>query len=283
MPDIKAMPVKLIALDLDGTLFGDDLVIAPRTRKAIADAQAAGIIVTIATGRMFRSARQIADDLNIAGPLICYQGALIQDNTSEEILLHKTVPITLAREVAATCAEMHLHLNVYTDDNLYVSEITPGARFYAQINMDLPMNVVGDLDNWLDRNGQHEPTKLVIITEPEQTDSTLATFTGLFGDRLQVTKSHPRFTELTNRTSSKGRALAILAERYNVPQAQVMAIGDGYNDMDMIEWAGWGVAMATAPQVVRDAARIVSPPLSDDGSADAIERYALSGPLTADD
>ncbi len=269
------MPIKLLALDLDGTLFGDDLIITPRTRKAIADAQAAGIIVTIATGRMFRSARQIADDLKLTGPLICYQGALVQDSTTEEVLLHKTVPIPIAREIVSTCTEMKLHLNVYTDDNLYVSEITPGARFYAKINMDLPMNVVGDLKNWLDLEGRHEPTKLVIITEPDQTDSTLATFTELYGSRLQVTKSHPRFTELTNNTSSKGRSLALLASRYNIPQAEVMAIGDGYNDMDMIQWAGWGVAMATAPQAVRDLARIVSPALSEDGTADAIERYAL--------
>ena len=271
------MTIKLLALDLDGTLFGDDLLISPRTRKAIAGAQAAGVIVTIATGRMFRSARQVADDLNIKGPLICYQGALIQNNLTEEILLHRTVPLALAHEVVRTCAESHLHLNVYTDDNLYVSEITPGAQFYAKINMDLPMNVVGNLNNWLDISGRHEPTKLVIITEPEQTDSTLAMFTRMFGDRAQVTKSHPRFTELTNKTASKGRALAILAEHYSIPREDVMAIGDGHNDKDMIEWAGWGVAMSSAPQEVLDVARIVSPTLAEDGSADTIERYVLQG------
>ena len=89
----------------------------------------------------------------------------------------------------------------------------------------------------------------MIITEPEQTDSTLAMFTKMYGGRTQVTKSHPRFTELTNQEASKGRALAILAAQYSIPQEEVMAIGDGYNDMDMIEWAGWGVAMASAPAV----------------------------------
>jgi Cof subfamily protein (haloacid dehalogenase superfamily) len=269
------MTIRLLALDLDGTLFGDDLFISPRTRNAIADAQAAGVIVTIATGRMFRSARQVAADLKIAGPLICYQGALIEHSITEEILMHKTLPISIAQEIVSTCFEARLHVNVYCDDNLYVSEITPGARFYSKINLDLPMHVVGDLNEWLDAQGRHEPTKLVIITEPEQTDRTLAMFTELYGGRTQVTKSHPRFTELTNRDASKGRALAILAERYGVPREEVMAIGDGYNDMDMIEWAGWGVAMASAPQSVRDLARVVSPPLSEDGSADTIERYVL--------
>ena len=86
------MTIKLLALDLDGTLFGDDLLISPRTRKAVADAQAAGVVVTIATGRMFRSARQVAADLKIAGPLICYQGALIENSLTEEIPCTRQYP-----------------------------------------------------------------------------------------------------------------------------------------------------------------------------------------------
>jgi hydroxymethylpyrimidine pyrophosphatase-like HAD family hydrolase len=80
---------------------------------------------------------------------------------------------------------------------------------------------------------------------------------------------------LTNRNCSKGRALAFLAERHGVPQAEVMAIGDGLNDLDMLTWAGYGVAMQGAPDVVIKASRYVCPPIEHDGAADAIERYAL--------
>jgi Cof subfamily protein (haloacid dehalogenase superfamily) len=173
-------------------------------------------------------------------------------------------------------SEMGLHLNVYLNDNLYVEKTTPEAQFYSLINMDLPLNVVGDLRNWLELQHPKEATKLVIVTDPSRTDAVLATYTELFGDRLQVTKSHPRFTEFTNRECSKGRALAQLAEHYGFRREEVMAIGDGHNDLDMLEWAGWGVAMETAPQAVRDVARIVCPPISQDGAADAIERYVLS-------
>lgn len=274
------MPIKLLALDLDGTIFHDDLSVSDRTRKAITDAQDAGVIVAIATGRMYRSARAIAADLNVHGPMICYQGAMIKDVVTGDTLLHTTVPLPLAHELIAETSKEGLHLNIYLNDELFVEKITPEGQFYAQINLDLALHVVGDLSNWLNSLGTSEPTKAVIVTDPSQTDGVLERYTKLFGDKLQVTKSHPKFTEFTNIKSSKGIALAQLAAHYNIDQADVMAIGDGLNDLDMIEWAGWGIAMENAPQSVRDAARIVCLPITEDGAADTIERYILA-PLTA--
>ncbi len=266
------MTIKLLALDLDGTIFGDDLIISDRTRHAIRSAQQAGVLVTIATGRMFKSARQVASELGIGAPLICYQGALIRHCDTGETLYHKTVPLPLAHSIITETDRLGLHLNVYLDDNLYVAHVTPEAEFYSKINRDLPMNEVGDLHAWLDAQGGAEPTKLVIVTDPDKTDGVLALFTGLYGNRLQVTKSHPRFTEFTNAECSKGMALAFLASYCGVQREEVMAIGDGHNDLDMIAWAGHGVAMSNSPEPVLRAARTVCPPLSEDGAADTIER-----------
>ena len=141
--------------------------------------------------------------------------------------------------------------------------------------MGLAINEVGDLNTWLAVQEGSEPTKLVIITDPDQTDQVLELFTEQYGTRLQVTKSHPRFTEFTSIECSKGRALAFLAEYIGVDRSDVMAIGDGHNDLDMIAWAGHGVAMASAPQVVLDAARTVCASLLDDGAAETIEKYVL--------
>jgi Cof subfamily protein (haloacid dehalogenase superfamily) len=274
------MPIKLLALDLDGTIFAEDLTVSRRTRAAIAAAQAQGVIVTIATGRMYRSSRLIANDLQIAGPMICYQGAMIRDVQTEETLLHTTVPLPLAHQVIAATTQAGLHMNIYMNDELYVEKSTPEGQFYAQINMDIPLHVVGELSNWLDSQRPSEPTKCVIVTAPDRTDAILAEYTMLFGDKLQVTKSHPKFTEFTNIESSKGRALAQLAAHYNIAREDVMAIGDGLNDLDMIQWAGWGVSMENASETVREAARIVCPPISLDGVADVIERYVLD-PITS--
>src|SRR5688500_8961851 len=125
------MAIKLLALDLDGTLFGDDLVISPRTLGAINAAQAAGVIVTIATGRMFRAARMIAATLNIEAPLLCYQGALARHSVTGEVLYHQTIPLPLAHEVISAVIADGLHLNVYIDEKLYVDQMNRHALFYA--------------------------------------------------------------------------------------------------------------------------------------------------------
>jgi len=269
------MSIKLLALDLDGTIFGDDLLISDRSRKAIRDAQQLDVVVTIATGRTFGSARQVAADLDIAAPLLCYQGAMVRHSATEEMLYHKTVPLQDAHRVIEETYRLGLHLNVYVHDRLYVDHVTRHALFYSQINMGMPINEVGDLHDWLQAQGGAEPTKLVIVTDEEETDRTLSLFSAAFDKQLQVTKSHPRFTELTNRQCSKGRALAFLADYYRIERDEVMAIGDGHNDLDMIAWAGYGVAMATSPTAVLDAARIVCASLKDEGAADSIERYVL--------
>lgn len=269
------MSIKLLALDLDGTVFGDDLVVSKRVLRAIKAAQDQGVVVTIATGRMFRSAREVAADLQIAQPLICYQGALVAHSSSGEVLYHRTIPQQLARGVVADAAGRAIHLNFYLNDRIYVSRSTPEALFYSRINRDMPIEEVGDLLVWLDRQGGAEPTKLVLVTDPEQTDATLALFSELYSHHLQVTKSHPRFTEFTNIECSKGRALAFLASYCGVEREEVMAIGDGHNDLDMISWAGYGVAMSTSPRVVLDAARVITGTLADDGAAEVIEKLVL--------
>jgi Cof subfamily protein (haloacid dehalogenase superfamily) len=268
-------PIKLVALDLDGTLFGDDLVISTRVREAIRDAQAAGVTVVIATGRMFRSARKIAADLEIYGPIICYQGAMVADTRTGEVLLHRTIPLDLALSVVDETKRLGLHLNLYMHDELYVEARNPQAEFYAKINLGLPMNEVGDLRNWLSGQKGNEPTKLVIVTDAPQTDETLAYFSERYGKSLQVTKSHARFTEFTNKLSSKGDALRFLAERLGIDHESVMAIGDGLNDLSMIAWAGLGVAMDACPLPLREAARVICPPLAEDGAALAIRDYVL--------
>ncbi|MDQ5824621.1 MAG: HAD family hydrolase [Chloroflexota bacterium] len=270
------MTIKLLALDLDGTLFTDDLIVSERTRRAIRAAQERGVLVTLATGRMYTTASKIAHDLGIVAPLICYQGALVQHNGTGEVLYHQTVPLALVHEIISATEQRGLHLNIYLDDKLYVARMTEGALYYAQINYGLVLNEVGDLHAWLDAQGGLEPTKLVIVTPPEQTDAVLDEFTGQYGDLLQVTKSHPRFTEFTNKECSKGRALAFLAAQVGVAREEVMAVGDGHNDLDMLQWAGYGLAMPTAPQVVLDIAHGVCLPLADDGAAEAIERFILA-------
>lgn len=260
-------PYKLIAIDLDGTLIGRDLSISPRARAAIRRAIETGIKVTIASGRMFKSVLRFAQELNLQTPLICYQGALIKDPVSQETLWHKTVPLELARQIIPIVEARGIHINAYVDDELYVSRVTAEAEGYARLSI-VQAHPVGDLVTFL----QREPTKLVAISDAEQIDRLTRELASHFGSSLYITKSYPIFCEIAHPECSKGKALARLAERLGIAQEETVAIGDNPNDLDMIAWAGLGIAMANSSPEVIAAADWVTGSVEEDGAAQAIEK-----------
>jgi Cof subfamily protein (haloacid dehalogenase superfamily) len=268
--------IRLIALDLDGTLFSEDLVVSPANRAAIAAAQARGIVVTLATGRMFRATLPHAQALGITAPLICYQGALIRDPVSGATLLHRPVPRETAFDVLAMLTAEGLYPNLYLDDNLYVAEMNPGTEFYARLNGGLPINPVGDITRFL-ASREDAPTKItVVLPRPGDTDPLVERLRARFGERIYATKSYPIFAEVINPACDKGAALAALAERLGIAREETMAVGDGLNDLPMLAWAGVGVAMGQASPAVRQGATHVTSPLAEDGLAAAIHRFALT-------
>lgn len=256
----------LIAIDLDGTLFDDNLEIHPRIPPAVRRLRDAGHIVTLATGRMYRATHPFAVKLGITAPLICYQGALIRDE--ETVIAHQTVPLDVAEEAVVFSQEQNLHLNVYRDDRLYVARRTPEVEFYSELS-NVEFNEVGDLNAVL----HDEPTKLVFIGEPRDTRYWLGLARERWSRRAQVVQSHARFVELTNREVSKGHALLTLAEKYAIPRERTFAIGDNLNDVSMVEAAAIGVAMGNAAPEVKSIADWTVPTVQEAGLAVALERF----------
>src|SRR5207302_6451135 len=157
--------VAAIACDLDRTLIGEDVVLHERTRGALRATHAAGIHVVLVTGRMFQAARPFALEAGLDDPLVCYQGAVVADPISGRWLRHEPIPLELARETIAALNEDGFGLNCYVDDELYVADVTPEARRYADFQ-HLQLHPVGDLLAWL----RAPPTKLVVIDDPEVLD-----------------------------------------------------------------------------------------------------------------
>ncbi|MFQ5340067.1 MAG: Cof-type HAD-IIB family hydrolase, partial [Anaerolineae bacterium] len=236
------MKYRLLAVDLDGTLIGPDLQVLPRDREAIARAREAGARLTIATGRGFPVTRKYARDLHLATPVICYQGGLIKDPNAGEVLYEATLPPDAYAEAVQQARQQDLDFHVYVGDTVYLAEMRRSRAFYDRW-FALPFRRVGDLVSDLD----HPPTKFLITAEEAEADEIEKAWKAHFDGRLQIVRSHPLFVEGTSLGVSKGHALARLAAHLGIEREAVIAVGDNDNDRSMIEWAGLGVAMATAP------------------------------------
>lgn len=269
------MNYRLLALDLDGTVMDADLVISDAVRRAVAAATERGVIVTLATGRMFFATLPYAQRLGVRDPLICYQGALVRHPITNEVYSHVTMPGDLAAEALQMLLDDDVFVIAYIDERLCIARRRDELDFYLKMHPEGAEIVV---DPALPaRAAAAPPTKLLIVAEPPVVEQTLARLTPRFAGSLSLVRSHRYFGELTAPNISKGAALATLAERLQIPREQVMAIGDQENDLPMITWARLGLAVGNAVESVRAAAAAVLPSVREDGVAYAIERYLLKG------
>jgi hypothetical protein len=276
------LPIRLVALDIDGTLVGEDLVVRERTRAAVAGAVAQGVAVTLVTGRMASSAVRFARELDLGGPIVAYQGGLarcIPESGSRRVgrmLWHRPVPAVVAREAISWSRERGLDPHVNHLERFILRADDPRADDYS-VFMGSRAELVPDLLAAI----VHPVTKVIAVGDEHRPLEVLAEARIHFAGRADVTISHPRFLEFVAPGVSKGSAVRRLARRSGVPLSQVLAIGDQYNDLEMLAAVGHGVAMPSAPPVVVAAARYVAPPLAEEGAAGMIEALVLASPGVA--
>ena len=222
----------------------------------------------LVTGRMFRSALPYAHAAGITDPLVCYQGAVVAYPDTGEFLRHVPIPLELAREAIAAVEALGFPINVYVDDELYVARETLESETYARFQK-LAVNPVGDLLAWLDR----PPTKLVSVGDPVALDGLEARLKERFGARLFISKSLPHFLEFAHPEVTKGSGLDFLAPLAGFTREETVAFGDGENDIELLEWAGYAVAVANAHPRVLAIADFVCPPVDEEGVAQVIEAH----------
>lgn len=244
----------LVASDLDGTLIAPDLTHAPDLPGAIEALRVAGIRFLVCTGRMLRSARPVVARLGIRdGLIVCYQGAMVADLATGEILLHRPMDGGAAAAAVRHLRDVRLHVNAYIDDRLYVEEVSEHARRYAEY-AEVGMEQVDDLAAEV---AARPPTKLVVISEPAVVDEALPRLQDHWRGRLYVVRSQPSYVEVADLSVSKSAALDWLCARDGARRERTVTCGDGPNDVDMLRWAGLGVAMAEAPAEVLGEADLV--------------------------
>jgi Cof subfamily protein (haloacid dehalogenase superfamily) len=264
--------VVAFACDLDRTLIAADVTFRPRTGRAIGAAREAGMHVIIVTGRMYQSAVRYAREAGLTEPLVCYQGAVVADPRTGEFLRHVPIPLAQAREAIAAVEAEGFPLNVYVDDELYVARESAESDAYANFQQ-LAVHPVGNLLEWLDR----PPTKLVCVGDPLELDALEGRLKARFDGRLFISKSLPYFLELAEKDVTKGSGLEFVAQRLGFTREQTVAFGDGENDVELLEWAGYAVAVANAHRRLLGIADYVCPSVDEEGVAQVIEAY-LAGP-----
>ncbi|MBB6674836.1 Cof-type HAD-IIB family hydrolase [Cohnella nanjingensis] len=262
---------RLIAIDMDDTLLNDELVVTEGTRRALEAAIAQGVHITIATGRMFASAQQTARQISLNVPIITYQGSLIRNLLDEQVLYERSVPPEAVRKLYAYTRTRGLHLQTYIDDRLYSFDNGDKLAAYAK-QSNIPYIVEPELDRL--PSGNH--TKLIIIDEPAKLDEIAPELHALLGEGVHITKSKPNYLEFMHREGTKGHALRFLAGHFGFPLEETIAIGDAWNDREMIEAAGLGVAMANAVPALREIADFVTLSNNEDGVKHVIEKFVLN-------
>jgi Cof subfamily protein (haloacid dehalogenase superfamily) len=275
---MRARRIQLVALDLDGTLIGDDLRLRPRTVAAIRAVVDRGVHVALVTGRMTTSALPYAVELGLRGPLVGLQGALIREMPDPgsrrlgRLLYHRPLAADAVLDALAWCREAGLSAHVNHLERMVISANDERVDDYSRWAFGR-VAVVPDLEAWV----RHPVTKVISVGPPPLPEVALARARTDFAGRAHATVSHPAFLEFLSPRVNKGRAVRYVARRLGVDLGATLAIGDQLNDIEMLSVAGTGVAMAGAPDPVRAVARLVAPPLAEEGAAQVLEEMILGG------
>jgi Cof subfamily protein (haloacid dehalogenase superfamily) len=269
-------PIRLIALDLDGTLLRSDKTIGRRTIEALHAAHKKGVEIVLASGRMTPAMEKTVDLLGLDVFLVSYNGAVISAPRSDtrKKLFHTPLPADVARDVYTFARAHKYQVNFYHEDVILTEDaphLRPWVELYRTRNGS-PFRFVDSLEKYL----HHSPTKLLLVTEPETRNRLLKEMAPAFGQRSCMVCSDPEFLEFLSIDVCKGRGVARLAELRGIPLTSVMGVGDGDNDLTMVRMSGWGVAVGNAGPQCRAAARVSTKNDHDnDAVAEAVERWVL--------
>ena len=274
-----SLPIKLIAIDIDGTLLTPQHSISLRTQMAIQAAQAAGIVVTLATARRYENTKPFATMLGIKIPVITCDGALIIEHPTGKPIYSNLLDAELAQEATNVLVEYQIQPVIHhlRGD---VEETWSGPAEYdnpelANYLQEFPH--VQRMSHHLLCKGQPNHIRVVGFASEEAIARVAPAIVQLPCAWNRITRGNYNCAEIVvmQPGCSKASGVTRLADHLKIPLEQVMALGDNNNDVEMLMAAGWGVAMGQAPERVKAIANAVTASNQDDGVAMAIERYAL--------
>ncbi|ANE49073.1 hydrolase [Paenibacillus swuensis] len=260
------MTYRLIALDVDGTLLTDDHQLTELTKGTIRRVYEQGCGVVLCTGRSPVSTLPVMEKLGLSGTLICHNGAATIASADRSVLHEFAYDVKKIEPLISYCREHGIHFDVNTSFEMYVENLTPEAnsmyeQFYIQPKV---------VDNVLDLDF---PIVKFTCAAPKEEMDRIEKEWALLSTELRIIRSGDIFIDVMHAQAHKGSALKALTEVLGVRQEEVVAMGNYYNDIEMLTFAGLGIAMENSPEAVKLAADAVTASNNEDGVHQAIERY----------
>lgn len=255
--DPTCVSFDLAAFDLDGTILPHGSKINDRTVAAVESLRDSGARIVVATGRRFEGAYEHAHRLGLrdSDPLICYNGAMVRRMNSET-LLQRTLPKILSIEFLEWAERRNLHARVFTDGEIALGPETAASRKYLRHPDGPGISTVDSAISWLEGSEQR-PIKLALTDSPNGVGSWFEEAREAFAGELFITRSHPYYVEIMSPESSKSQALSFVCEHWKIDPKRVLAFGDADNDIDMLRFAGHGIAVEPMTKEVREASDTV--------------------------
>ncbi len=261
---------KLLAIDLDGTLLKSDGTISKANVEAIGEARKKGIRVVLATGRPLNGIKRYLKELNLIGDeyVIVFNGAVTEKIKNFEVIREEGVSLKDLEEIYALSKKLHVDIHVHTTQQCITPKINKFSEFEAGLNsIQLTEMKFEELPK------DTEVIKMMLVGEKEKIDTISKLVDEYYLNKYTVVRSLEYYLEFLNKNANKGEALRQLAKMLNIDKEEIISIGDNENDINMIKFAGMGVAMANAEENVKANADYITSSNNEDGVAKVIKKF----------
>ncbi|MCI1987122.1 MAG: sugar-phosphatase [Lactobacillus sp.] len=270
------MNIRLIAIDMDGTLLNEHSALTPATIAAVKEAKQRGIKIVLCSGRPLTGLRQFFAPLGLVDDgdyAITYNGAMVQRADTGAILLQHSLDYQDFRQLMQLAADIGVHAHAEDELNMYTANADI-SKYSVRESFLVDMPLFYRLPDTFPADKHF--AKVMFIDDPAVLSAAQTKIPQHFFDDYYFVHSEPYFLEALNKNASKGNAVMDLAQRLGYDRDAVMAIGDQANDLPMIEAAGLGVAMGNAIPAVKAAAQVQTATNTEDGVAKALRQWAFT-------
>lgn len=260
---------KMVALDLDDTLLNDKGQITDENRNAIKKATQLGVKIIIVSGRSYSSTKQYINDLGLEHLTVSLNGAYVMEPCGDKIFFSCPIDSNIGYEILKLLEKQDIHVNFYEGEKVLCAKETDHAKYYMSLN-NIKIEFVDSLSEY-SKNSQIG--KLLLIDERDKLDKIKASLADKFDVSVNITFSKPNFLEIYDKHASKGKAVLKVAQEYGIKPEEIIAMGDGENDISMIRAVGMGIAMGNARESVKNEAKFVTLTNNENGVAYAINKF----------